>query len=271
MSANQEKYQNQIDAYFRNELSDQERISFEKLLKEDTELSQEFIIHKELYAQFDPDLQIDITSNAYDKEVEEIETYFESEEAKKLSEVIDKAQHNYQEAETPKKWPNKNIFIGLIAAASVALLVVLYTTNSGSSTQELYAQYSDWNDLPSLTSRKDGDQLSLGQSLFEEGKYQQANTVFKTILTQGKEVPPSVLIYSGVSALELDDYQEALTHFDQLMQSDTIDHSKGYWYKALVFLKQAKKDEAIAVLKRIVENKENFNYKEAVILLDKLK
>ncbi len=270
MGDNQKKYHDQIDAYLRDELSIEDRSLFEKALLSNPELEREFYIHQELFTQFDESSWINESFTPDTNQVKEVETYFRGEEAQKFKETVDRAKENYQRKEGAFRF-NKKIIFPILAAASITLLVLLYTMSSGISSQDLYAQYSNWNDLPSLTSRSDESQLAEGQLLFEQGAYLKANTIFKSVINSGKKTTSSVLIYAGVSALELGNYQDAISYFDSLIASDVIDHSKGYWYKALLYLKQDKKKEAISVLEIILKNENNYNYQKAEELLDMLK
>ncbi|WP_299219936.1 tetratricopeptide repeat protein [uncultured Aquimarina sp.] len=262
-------YHDQIDAYLRDELSIEDRALFEQLLQNDPELVKEFKVHQELFAQVDESVWIDKSFTPDIEEVKEVENYFRSAEAKKLKDTIAKVQANYQKKNNTSFLKNR-LFLSVLAAASITIFVVLYTMNSNDSSQDLYAGYSEWQDLPSLTSRSDESQLAEGQRLFEQKKYDESYVLFKEYIKDKNELLPSVLIYSGLSALELDKYTEAISYFDQIINSDTIDQSKGYWYKALVYLKQDKKNTAIKVLEIILKDKQNYNFDKAQALLKKL-
>lgn len=271
MDANhQEKYHDQIDAYLRDELSLEDKALFEQSLQNDPELLIEFKVHQELFVQMDESTWINESFTPDIEEVKEVETYFRSAEAEKLKDTIAKAQANYQKKNNSSFIKNR-LSLPILAAASIAIFVVLYTINSESSSQDLYAGYNQWQDLPSLTSRSDESQLAEGQLFFEQKKYDESYTLFKSYIEGENEVIPPVLIYSGISALELNKYKEAISYFDQLINSDTIDQSKGYWYKALVYLKQNKKQKAITILEKVTSDKNNYKYQEALEVLDKLK
>ncbi len=269
MDTNQEKYHDQIDAYLRDELSAGDRALFEQSLQNDPELLIEFRIHQELFVQTDETTWINESFAPDKKDVKEVEAYFKSSDAQKLKDTIARVQANYQKGSNTSFLKNK-LFIPILAAASIALFVVLYLVDSNSSTQDLYATYSQWQNLPSLTSRSDENQLAQGQRLFIQKQYDKSYIIFKNYLNTTNEIVPPVLIYAGLSALELKKYKDAISYFDQLIASDAIDQSKGYWYKALVYLKQNKKNEAIQVLEIILKEEQNYNFDEANVLLKKL-
>ncbi|GAA0731690.1 hypothetical protein GCM10009430_44140 [Aquimarina litoralis] len=269
MDDNQEKYHDQIDGYLRDELSDKEKTLFEQSLQEDPDLLAEFTIHEELFAQMD-ESSWGVNINSLDKdEVKEVASYFRSEEVIKLKDTIEKVKANYHRDNETFLVKNKWI-IPILIAASISLFIILYSINFSESPQELYAKYSTWQDLPSLTSRSDEDLLAKGQELFEEKNYKESFLLFNHYLKNSDTIIPSVYLYAGVSSLELDKYEEAIFYFDQLINSNAVDQSKGYWYKALSFLKQGKKEAAIKTLNNILENKDNYNFKEAKNVLKKL-
>ncbi|MDH7445034.1 tetratricopeptide repeat protein [Aquimarina sp. 2201CG14-23] len=269
MDTNQSIYHDQIDAYLRDELSTEDKAFFEESLQNNSELLKEFRIHQELFAQADESTWINESFSPDKKDVQEVEKYFISKEAQEFKDLLVRAQSNYKKRKQTPSF-NRKLWMPLLVAASIALFVVLYTMSSGDSPQDLYASYNQWQDLPSLTSRSDENQLAEGQLLFEQKQYKDSYKLFKDFVENNNEVLPPVLIYSGLSALELDKYTEAISYFDQLIDSDAIDQSKGYWYKVLVYLKQGKKKEAIEVLEIITQDGQNYNFKEAETLLKKL-
>ncbi|MDY8138617.1 tetratricopeptide repeat protein [Aquimarina sp. 2201CG5-10] len=272
MDANQEKYHDQIDAYLREELSSEDRALFEQSLLEDQELKKEFLIHKELFALEDDSIWIQDLFDPDESEVKQVEAYFKSEEVQNLKDVISTAQSNYTESDKKKSiFVNKKWFIPILVAASFTLLFFVYTFNSGYTAQELYAEYGEWDDLPSLTSRSDETQLAEGQRFFEQKEFLASYELFKNLEDNKLETSPEILVYLGLSSLELNKYNEAISYFDQLINSDAIDQSKGYWYKALTYLKQEKKDKAISILEVILKDETNYKYIEAKELMGKIK
>ncbi|GGX12056.1 hypothetical protein [Aquimarina muelleri] len=266
MDINQEKYHKQISAYLRDELSPEEKKLFEKSLTQNPELLQEFKIHQELFAQVEGSEDI-VVSWDYDKEdVRALTTYFRSEEAEKLKKTIQKAKNNYQGYKKQRVW-RKNIILPLLVAASIAVFVLVYTFNSKSSTTEMYVKHSEWEDLPSLTSRGGDNKLAEGERLFVDKKYKESYAIF-TALSQ-KEQQPSVLIYLGLCALELDQLDKALHYFELLKNTEAIDSSKAYWYLALTYLKQNEKEKATNILQELVSGN-HYKNTEARELLDQL-
>ena len=101
--------------------------------------------------------------------------------------------------------------------------------------------------------------------------YKKAEQLFSEHINKQSNFNPNVVLYLGVSNLELNNYDKALLNFEKLIQSNSIDKSKGYWYKTLTYLKMDDRNLAIKELKIIVENPSNYNYNKAKELLEKLK
>ncbi len=51
---------------------------------------------------------------------------------------------------------------------------------------------------------------------------------------------------------------------------NSVDSTKGYWYIALIHLKNDNKENAILMLKKISSNEKNYNYLKAKEVLDKI-
>ncbi len=105
---------------------------------------------------------------------------------------------------------------------------------------------------------------------FSEKKYQETIILCNKVLQNSETIQPNLLLYLGVSQLELSQYQDALSTFSILEKSNAIDFHKAFWYKSLVYLKQENKEKAIVELQKIKENPNYFNHSEAKKILRKI-
>lgn len=139
------------------------------------------------------------------------------------------------------------------------------------SNDELYGNYSEYSNLPSFVSRSNAEENKLyeAETLFKSEQYKDALEIFQTNFGGSKD-EGSVFIYTGLSQLELKQYEQAESTFNKLIESDLLDAQKGYWYKALLYLKQDKVEEAKSILNQIVE-KSQYNHPKAKALLSDLK
>ena len=109
--------------------------------------------------------------------------------------------------------------------------------------------------------------LENAQLLFEEQKYKEAIKLFTSYHKKEKSIDPLSYIYNGISYMELNKFDKALSQFQLLGSSNTLQAKKANWYKALVFLKQKNKKELITVLQTIVSDSNTYKYQEAKELL----
>ncbi len=255
-----------IEAYISNSMSKEEIHSFEKQLKNDVELKKEVELAKEL----NHFLKDDVINKHSDTELsKKINTFLESEEATGLENKLLKVKNEYKTAQVKPK--NKKY---LLVAASIVFLLIssigYYFLNQNNS-EKLFTQYYSANDLPSVIKRgNQQDNLIQGVLKFKESDYTEALKMFDSYKNTDNNLNPSVYLYAGIANMELELYDKALLEFDKMILSNSIDYSKGLWFKALLYLKKQDKVNAKIILKKIVENSESFKFKEAEELLRKL-
>ena len=78
------KYQNQIDAYLRDELSQEGKDAFETLLGQDAEVREEFRLHQDLFNHFSEQEALEIVPPQENSGRQALIDYFESEDAETL-------------------------------------------------------------------------------------------------------------------------------------------------------------------------------------------
>ncbi|MEL7146158.1 MAG: tetratricopeptide repeat protein, partial [Bacteroidota bacterium] len=110
---------------------------------------------------------------------------------------------------------------------------------------------------------------STAQSQFEAGKYTEALVTFDQIVKSGGKRTGTIMIYQGMAQMETGQFTTADVTFNTLINSNSIDAQKGYWYKALLFLKQGESDKAAKVLQKISQQK-MYKAEEAEELLEQL-
>lgn len=255
-----------IDGYLKNTLNATDKLEFENKLKEDSELYKEFIVQKDLFNTLDKNSWA-FEDQPNPDEVKIIENYLNSNEAKSIASVIAKTNTEYQNSKQRVfKLPR---FIYPIAASIALLLGYFLFFGDSQTTEDLYAEYKNWNDLPSLTYRADdNNDLSKGQEAFKNKQYREASTIFSTYLKNN--INPQATTYLGVSYIELEQYDLALNTFNNLLKEQSLDSSKGYWYKTLVYLKLGNKTKALETINLLLEKESHYNYNKAKALKAKL-
>jgi hypothetical protein len=255
-----------IDDYINNRLSKIELIAFEKQLFKDHELAQEVKINKNLYALYETEDWGEI--NILNKDGIDYQEYLLSDDAYKIKKAIHNANTKYNLIDiTPTKY-----FKRYGIAASLILLIALgYTIETHEdSSQNLYIEFVNPSELPSLTNRSDADKLlSDAEELFINKQYTGALRSLELYDEKYETKSINALLYKGMCHLELNQYSEASTIFNTIKNSDSLDKNKAYWYLAATSLKQEDIDTAKKTLQLIVDNS-YFNHRKAKDLLTKI-
>ena len=256
-----------IEAYLGGTMSPEDALEFENLISNDASLREEVKLAKQVNLHLSGEFGSDeISENDYTRD---IKTFLRTEEAKMLEKSLLKARGEYQK--TTLKPRNRNFLF--IAAAIAAMLIVsvgiLFLQQD--STENLFAEYYNSTDLPSVIKRGDNhDGLTKGVEAFQNLDYSNAIQTFETYKNSTSEINPAVYLYEGVSYIQLERYEAALFEFDKLIASNSLDSSKGLWFKALVYIKMDNKRLAKNVLEEIIKDPSNFNYSKALELKEEL-
>ncbi len=260
----------EIETYLNGEMTVDEQKIFEKKIESDPAAQKEFKIYKEMYTLYN-DADWEISNNAAQNDkITAYEAFLKSEKGQSISKNIQKAEDAYFNSSSTKI-KKIVLYAGSIAALLVLGLFVFVQLNKDIDTKSLYAEHKNWNDLPSLSLRNGVTSLSEGEMLFRKKQYDTALTVFKSYVSKNAtQSNPQVLLYIGVTQLELDQNEAAIKSFKKLMDSKTLDASKAYWYLSLAYLKINKVEEAKKQLQILSRNSQNYKYKEAKELLKKL-
>ncbi|WP_034228494.1 tetratricopeptide repeat protein [Aquimarina pacifica] len=265
-----------IDAYIFGRLTGKEKELFEKEIEGNIELKKEVILNKAVKASIanedwtllDHDLESDQVKHIASLRRSDVYT-------KKAFDLKNIGDTYFETLDQKPKRSKRLLYIAVTAAAAVLLIFFIGNYSSNPSTEALYAEYNNWDDLPSLTLQGDTTaNLAKGEELFNKGAYQEVIALFTQNIEESqvahKEINPYVLSYLGASYLESGAYNKALETFNILLKNNTLDSSKGYWYKAMVYLKQGNREKAIEELKLLTNNKQHFNFDVAKRLLRKL-
>lgn len=253
----------------RGELPEAEENAFQQRLTTDTEFQEKYHFEKHLIENLNEN-DWDLTENFNQSAMEEYAQLYRSQKTQELKEILEQAKFRFKEKELPKRtlqWP-------WYAAAAVILLLIttIFLFDSPRSSNELYHAYLDKTEIPSLSHRGAAINGTLTQALqfYKEGAYDKALPLFKQLEGSGEINRATLLLYQGISEMELDRVNEAEETFDLLINSDLMDASKGYWFKALLYLRMDKPEKAKEILEKIKAGS-LYNYQKAEQILNALK
>jgi len=201
--------------------------------------------------------------------IQGIEAYHNQALKNKLKDI-----HRQNIHTTPvKSAKRRSLMPWLAAAATVALLVVALTwmNNTALSNDQLFASNFEPYEL-GLTQRGDTEAtLMTIEQLYSNGQYQEAIPLFETLIEENED-----LIYlqlgAGVSKLANNQAQEALTHFEVIIdRGDLLFKDHAIWYSALAYLKLGNSQKAKSTLQILVDDTDADYHKEAMKLSAQLK
>lgn len=226
------KYSKIIANYLYNDMSQEERMQFEKDLLINEELSNEY----ELQSSAVKYLKARIT-------LEEMESDPDLAAAEKLAEEILNEENEVSSSESRKRvirLSNKKDIIRILAAAVILIGIVSTTLIISSGTnQSLYKSFYDPFDDTYLTYRGENDDikasLRAGVSLYTQKNYIESSMEFKKI----RENYPDDLLsgfYLGLSYMGNDDCQAAIEVFESHINSFDQYNPEVKWYLSLCYL-----------------------------------
>ncbi|WP_299519426.1 tetratricopeptide repeat protein [Winogradskyella sp.] len=255
-----------IEKYLRGALPEADQKAFLDRLASDAVFKEQYNLEKQLFDALNEDRWS--FSNVDGVEIDAYKEILEGEDVQNLKKTLTEVNTRFNNS-NQKKTKSKTIYYYLAAASIVVFLGVQFFFNHNPSSQELYNEYIELNDLPSFASRAhDSGELPKAQQLFEDKKYKEALIIFQEQLG-ASEFEGNVFLYLGISQIELGEYSAAEKTFEDLINSDLLDSKKGYWYKALLYLKQDRVEETKEVLNKIVVDR-LFNSEKARALLAEL-
>jgi len=218
-----------FEAYLSEELSEEERLSFENRLKKERELSEAFNNYKELYGFLEHKFTTEKATEAFTKNLSEISKgYFSS---KKKTKVI-----------RFKPWQ-------YAAAASVVLFLGITMFNNFGGNPA----YSDFavHETLSLTERGNQNKLYLNaEQAFNSNNYEQAEQLFSEILASNPNLV-EVELYKAISLIEINQFTLADTILLGISNQNSAYKYSAKWYLALSKLKQKQYDDCDLFLKEI--------------------
>lgn len=264
---NPEEENTYIEDYLLGRLSQEEEVAVQKRMSDDIRFRESVLLQQQLLESLSENTWSTV-KNVDEKRLKEYEELYKSEEITQLKQVIKQSENDYKKSTSKNKRP----WLYYLSAALIAILITIaILIPKEQNPQELYVDYYDTSDIPSLASRGSGEDASLidAEGYFEEGNYSEALKILIPKTSTNTKSKANVLLYKGISEMELEQFDNAHATFDQLRNSDLIDAPMGTWYKALLYLKMNDSENAKELLMQISASS-NYKYKEAKELLEKL-
>ncbi|TYR35108.1 hypothetical protein FXV77_14275 [Sphingobacterium phlebotomi] len=246
-----DKYQDLIDDYLRDRLSEEQRREVERLAEADEDFRAELDFHRQTKSAF----------------------------AKQKHDQLKKRLQSLS-SETPKPLiaeHSTNRFGRLfwLVAATVLLICSIgfymwSMRQSAKNPADLYMAYFEPYPNVVLPITRDEVQLddrALAYSYYEQADYAKAYELFGSLSEDVHADDPEVLFYKGISALQLDLNGEATRLLNTYQSDGTAKLGRqAKWYEALAHLKQGDKKEAQKLLQSLADH-QGYKQQEATSLL----
>lgn len=263
-----DELQLKIEQYLSGSMSELEAKDFEKLMESNAELKSAVTLSKELNFHLSGTMDdVEVPKNEY---TEKLKSFIESEEAQELKETLKVVQ---LERRVPKLRSKRRRIIFAAAAAVIIFLGsaigLLYQGKQG--TDKLFAQYYSDEDLPSVIRRgNDNTLLEQGAIAFQNDDFADALAYFREYEASTEKPDIALYLYKGATLMELSNYYDAIQEFEIAIDSESIDATKGFWFKAMAYLKSGDVPNAKYVLNDISRHVWYYNHDKAKELLKKL-
>ena len=208
-----------LEKYFEKTLTESERIAFEQLLAADEEFAAAFAFEKEVKKAF------------IHNEKTELKRKLQALEAKKSAKTV------------PMRWYYAAACVILLAGFSLWIF-------QGESTDKLYESYYQTYPnvvAPAVRGSQSDDIQSRAFNAYDTGDYGEAEQLFQEIYQT--ERTDFALFYTGLSQLELQQYEVAQSTFEQFDFSKNNSFTPYFkWYLALAELKTGNAADAKILL-----------------------
>lgn len=238
-----------IEDYLHGKLSDKESKAFLSRLEADEAFKKQFEFEKQLLDTLNEDSWSYADKN--DPEVQAYKSALRSKEVSAFKESIGKVSKSYTDNST-QQGKSKTLIYYVAAAVIAAFIAFQFMFNQPQSGEELYYSYIAMDDLPGFVTRNESTQTDAfkAEALFKQKDYDASIPLFQNLLASNKNDARPYL-YLGIAQAEIENYEQAIAVFDELISSDLLDAEKGLWYKALTYLKMKEKKKALELLHKI--------------------
>lgn len=263
----------QIDDYIKGTLTNAERLVFEKKMEENTALKEEVALQHELITFIGLEKWITFSDNRQYEDLKTLKEQFRSKTFHDTSKKVRQIGLDSYKEKVQKTKKSKRPFYYIPAVAAILLLISVFVMSPNSGLAPYYDDYVNWEkELPSFTVKNSGiSHFYKGEIAFRNKKYKEALAHFNSV-KEGEELYPYSLMYKGAAYELVNQNNKALKAFDKLIVlGEFEEHTKGYWYKLLIYLKLNEKEKVEEISNKILNNEKNYNYKETLQLISKIK
>jgi len=246
---NRVKYTEWIDSYVGGELSQEERMKFEAELSVNPDLAKEFHLEQDLSNALAQDDLLDFRAKCLEAQ-QELNL-----SEKKLVKVVHITRKYWYAAASM-------LLIGLIVGGFLVFSPGSY------STEKIFKMY--YKSDETLVTRSGNVNIAEALKFFAQGEFQTAQDLFDKILLEDPD-NFAVIYYSGISNIELKNYNEAIKRFETVINNgDNLYIENAEWYLGLAYLADGDVNKAEGIFNVIVSKTDHYYNSEARSILEKM-
>jgi len=223
-----------IEKYLLGKMTDEERASFENELKGDHKLSAETKQMMQRIKREKKEFSQDLDSEFH-------------KENKKINSASD------------RKTTRTGVITGIVAVMSLVAVIYLYNFLPNPDLKHIYATYFRPYPVVSeqITPLKAINEAAF--SFYESEDYSRALGEFQKILKSGSE-DASILLYAGISSLQLNQAESAIRYFSQILDSPESPFTRpAIWYTALAYFYVGEIKNAVSYLQMLLKDDDQYS------------
>ena len=207
-----------IDRFYKGELSSDELVAFDKMVREDPQFAEEVAFYGTTYEVINHELAI--------------------ERKKKFREIYNENDESTIIHRTPVRKLWQTIAAAAVIVTAIIGAYVLFFRSSPSSPRQLADTYLKEQLLTlGVTMGSHPDSVQQAKSLYNEGKYADALQQFES-LAGASSLDPDIKQDAGLAALRLEQYDKALKYFTELENYRGLYSNPGKFLHALTLIKR---------------------------------
>lgn len=253
----------QLELYLTGQMTEEESAQFEQEVESNPDLQEFLVVYQSVDTFQDEESWPSVSVDS--QEVKAIAQKFRDSDTIAFEEKV----RQFHQQRTQKTSFGRRSLIIMTSIAAACLLFVFQLWPPDITLDSVYENNSSWSELPSFSEKSDNtdvQKLRL-ESAFKAQQYEQVIAISDSILINTQTLAPNVMIYQGISLLELNRFDDAILTFTELSNSDALDAHKAYWYISLVYAKQGNFPEFKKAIKKVESDSTNYKYKEASKIL----
>ena len=230
--------------YAEGDLSDSERLAFEKLLTQDAELKQHLNDYREIHSSLKMEFAVDEEREALVKTLHQLN------------------KQHFKAVKANPKLVNLNNYLKWVGSVAAILIVGLFIWAPWQG--NLYEQYHSASEMSVTERGADKTYLDEAAALFNEKKYADA----KVLLAKLNAADPEntmVSYYYGVSLLETSEVVKSRALLISLYNGESVFRYDAAYTIAMSYLKENNKEDAKLWLLKIPEGTAQFSKAQALL------